>query len=103
MGLAVKKQTYKPGSVLHPKTKLSPFISATYPPGPGGSPFIPLVARIPGVHGLTARKVYLADKITSVAGGLLPHLFTLTPINRGGLVSAALSVETGFPDLAFCI
>ena len=29
-------------------------------------------------------------------GGLLPHLFTLTPANRGGLFSVALSVDGSF-------
>ena len=35
---------------------------------------------IPGLHGLTARKVCLVQRVTHVAGGLLPHLFTLTSI-----------------------
>ena len=40
---------------------------------------------IPGLHGLTARKVCLSQRVTHVAGGLLHHLFILTPFARGGL------------------
>ena len=35
--------------------------------------------------------VYLADRITAFAGGLLHHRFTLTSFARGGLLSVALS------------
>ena len=76
--------------VLFSFSTASSFIYATYPPGPDGpssnaegKKINPL--HIPGLHGLTARKVCLVQRVTHVAGGLLPHLFTLTSIARGGL------------------
>lgn len=45
-----------------------------------------------GVFGLAAAEVYLANDITAITGGLLPHHFTLTPASRSGLLSVALAV-----------
>lgn len=45
------------------------------------------------LFGLAPDGVYLAGYVTIPAGGLLPHRFTLTLVNkhRGGLFSVALS------------
>ena len=52
----------------------------------------------PGLHGLSARGVYQATDVATGAGGLLPHLFTLTPACAGAVsLSAALSVAPPFP------
>ena len=37
------------------------------------------------LFGFAPDGVYLACRVTTAAGGLLPHLFTLTPQMRGGL------------------
>ena len=45
------------------------------------------------LFGLSTRKVYHASDVTTGSGGLLPRLFTLTPISsQGGIFSVALSV-----------
>ena len=62
------KQGYKPDSV--PFSGHSSFIYATYPPGSDEQ------SSIPGIHGLSARKVYLSIENCFSPGGLLHHLFT---------------------------
>ena len=47
----------------------------------------------PGLHDISAHKVYNAPVRRRQAGELLPHLFTLSLVNQGGLFSAALSVS----------
>jgi hypothetical protein len=49
------------------------------------------------LFGLAPGGVYLADAVTRTAGELLPHRFTLTALESGGLFSVALSV--GLPPL----
>ena len=44
------------------------------------------------LFGLAPGGVCLAGQVTLAAGALLPHRFTLTPVSRGGLLSAALSL-----------
>ncbi|TWT54529.1 hypothetical protein Pla22_21760 [Rubripirellula amarantea] len=46
------------------------------------------------LFGLAPDGVYLADRVTSTAGALLPHRFTLTTASRGGLLSVALSLAS---------
>ncbi len=50
-----------------------------------------------GLRGISTREVYQASEVTSTAGGLLPHLFTLTTgLDRCSVavsLSAALSVK----------
>jgi len=46
-----------------------------------------------GLLDLAPSGVYLATHVTTGTGGLLHHPFTLSPINRGGLLSAALAVS----------
>jgi len=44
--------------------------------------------------GLAPGGVYLAERVASLAGELLPHRFTLTRENPGGLLSVALSLTS---------
>ena len=44
--------------------------------------------------GLAPGGVYLAERVASLAGELLPHRFTLTRENPGGLLSVALSLAS---------
>ncbi len=58
------------------------FICAAYPPPyPRGNG---ACNAIRGLFGLTTPEVYPAAAIAPGTGGLLPHLFTLTPEFRGG-------------------
>jgi len=50
------------------------------------------------LYGLASDGVYLAGACRQSRGALLPHLFTLTAPERGGLFSVALSL--GSPPLA---
>ena len=54
--------------------------------------------RIMPLYGLASDGVYLAGACRQSRGALLPHLFTLTAPERGGLFSVALSL--GSPPLA---
>ena len=78
----------KPGSVARPKTGSRPSIwddgcpppQAAYPGTLDGPPSsIPLFGLAPG-------GVYQASPVTRAAGALLPHRFTLTPIQTGRFV-----------------
>ena len=51
------------------------------------------------LFGLAPGGVYRAAAVTSRRGGLLPHPFTLTPANRGGLLSVALSLRLPSPGV----
>ncbi len=46
----------------------------------------------PPLFGLASHGVYLAGLIAQTRGALLPHLFTLTRREAGGIFSVALSV-----------
>ena len=57
-----------------------------------------LASRIALLFDLAPGGVYRADPVTRAAGELLPHRFTLTAREGGGLLSVALSM--GSPPLA---
>ena len=66
---------------------------AAYPGISDGQPSnIPLFGLAPG-------GVYQASPVTRTAGALLPHRFTLTPTQRGGLFSVALSRGSPLVDV----
>jgi hypothetical protein len=44
-----------------------------------------------GLRGISTREVYQASEVASTAGGLLPHLFTLTTLLDRCLVAVSLS------------
>ena len=54
----------------------------------------PLALRQSFLFGLAPGGVYLAERVTPLAGELLPHRFTLTArvASSGGLLSAALAL-----------
>ena len=44
--------------------------------------FLPVTSEIPGLFGFSAYEVYQATDVTISTGGLLPHLFTITVLNK---------------------
>jgi len=89
------KQIERPSIIyLGPRSREA---SIDLPSGSGGQPS-PALRRSPGIHGLSARGVYQAAPLTRHAGGLLPHLFTLTRLAAGGIPFCGTFRGTVVPD-----
>jgi hypothetical protein len=99
----LKVQAYKPDSV--PTQRLAPVIYLVLV-SPPKSIDLPILHRYEqhrsafkqkqDLFDLSTHEVCHAPEITFAAGGLLPHLFTLTPLavtSGGGIFSVALSVS----------
>ena len=82
-------------------TTIARRLFATYPDIKRCGPHRDRVTRSFALFGLAPDGVYLAVRVTSVAGALLPHRFTLTTHHStkieqpfGGLLSVALSLAS---------
>ena len=105
-GYIAPERACKPGSVsrLPGETVISlgrrlPGASSSHTREPHAGRASPALASgIALLFGLAPGGVYRADLVTQAAGELLPHRFTLTAREGGGLLSVALSM--GSPPLA---
>jgi len=91
-----RESAYKPGSVVsnHSSGRMSPYASSNLPGDDAGHTNAPLFGLAPG-------GVYLAAACYHRRGVLLPHLFTLTKDHFGGILSAALSVDSRLPGVTW--
>ena len=97
VGDASAKADYKPSSVLRDYGVATIYLACPLPdrssgqPGYGPEPYIPLL-------GLAPNGVYLDQRCLHPCGGLLPHHFTLTDMQR--YISVALSVGSPRPAVS---